>query len=400
MSFAMRPLAEIALVRMGSPAPQGAEYFSCDGKPFVRVQDVGRVGRTLALLDTKDRINELAIRTFRPTFARKGSIVFPKSGAAISTNSRAILGTDAYVVSHLAIIEADAAVVDTEWLYFYLCKIDMGTLSRTATLPSLRLSEVGQLPVPVPPLPEQRRIVVRIKECMARINEVEGLTKSIVQESKHLPQAVRFDLWQECLARCALVELGTIATSTKNGLYKPREYHGSGAPLIRLFNINGADFDISRLERLSVTAEELEDYSILNGDIVISRVNSRDLVGKSTVVVGLSEPAVFEAMLIRLRVDASKVRTDVLTWLMNAPQFLHALRMRAKHAIGQSSINQKDLHKSLVPIPSIAEQEEISQRFSEFGDLTASLKNECASQWRATHGLLDAVLNKAFAGDL
>jgi type I restriction enzyme S subunit len=210
--------------------------------------------------------------------------------------------------------------LDREFLACYLRGkgfVDFANANtRGANLPRIAMAELWGHKVPVPrSLSEQLRIVARIKECMERVEEVEGLTESLDQESKHLPQAFRFDLWQECLAQFPMAELSSFAASTKNGLYKPREHHGSGVPLMRLFNIKGADFDVSRLERLRVTKKEAEDYSIVNGDIIISRVNSRELVGKSTVVAGMSEPAVFEAMLIRLRGDAGRVQADVLTWL-------------------------------------------------------------------------------------
>lgn len=178
LGFPTRPLFDLAEVRAGSPAPQGGEYFSPDGIPFVRVQDVGRYGRTTNLLETKDRINQHAIEIHRPTFAKKGTIVFPKSGAAINTNSRAILGIDAYVVSHLAMANARDELAITEWLYYYLCSIDMAQFSRTAALPSLRLSELRELPVPYTSIEEQRRIVTIIKECMERIDEVAELFES------------------------------------------------------------------------------------------------------------------------------------------------------------------------------------------------------------------------------
>lgn len=400
MTFRQVALSAVASIRMGSPAPQGDQYFSDHGKPFVRVQDVGRAGRTLSLTETKDRINDRAVRELRPAFARKGTILFPKSGAAIFTNSRAILGLDAYVVSHLAMVEALPEVIDTEWLYFFLCTVDMGQFSRTAVLPSLRLSELVGLPVPVAALSEQRRIVARIKECMERAEEIEHLSLHARQEAEHLPRAFRFDLWERCQARYGSVDLRSLVALSKNGLYKPREFHGSGSLLLRLFNINGASFDTGRVERVNVTQKEATDYSIVNGDVIISRVNSRELVGKSTVVHGLAEPAVFEAMLIRLRIDPKNAQANFLAWLMNSPQFLHDLRSRAKHAIGQSSINQQDLLSSRLPMPPVAIQEELAASFAGLGELGAVLHSDCGTRSQTARGLRPAILRKAFAGEL
>lgn len=295
--------------------------------------------------------------------------------------------------------------LDRDFLAFYLRSPGFlefaNANTRGANLPRIAMTEFWAHNVPVPlTLTEQRRIVTRIKECMERVDEIERLTSEVQQDSRYLPQSFRFDLWKQCLGCYPLVELQTLVNSAKNGLYKSREHHGSGSILLRMFNINGAHFDTSRLERLNVTEKEANDYSISDGDIIVSRVNSRELVGKSTVVDGLQEAAVFEAMLIRLRVDATKARQDVLAWLMNAPQFLHDLRMRAKHAIGQSSINQQDLLGSRLPLPPLDEQWRLAEKYADLGDLAANLRDECSTRSQATDGLRNAVLRKAFAGEL
>jgi type I restriction enzyme S subunit len=291
---------------------------------------------------------------------------------------------------------------DPEFIWYWLdaCRSHLLSLGRGATFKQISKEDLSNLPTPLLPLSEQRRIVARIKECMERVEEIGSLTSKVQQDSSYLSRAFRFDLWRECSDRYSLVELGTLVTSAKNGLYKPREHHGSGSILLRMFNINGADFDATRLDRLNVTEKEASDYSILNGDMIVSRVNSRELVGKSTVIAGLAEAAVFEAMLIRLRIDAAKARQDVLAWLMNAPQFLHDLRKRAKHAIGQSSINQQDLLGSRLPLPPLDDQRQLSERYADLGELAVNLRGECSARWQGTDGLREAILRKAFAGEL
>jgi type I restriction enzyme S subunit len=295
--------------------------------------------------------------------------------------------------------------LDREFLAYYLRSpgfVEFANANtRGANLPRIAMSELWAHPVPVPStLAEQRRIVSRIKACMERVEEVGRLGRRVMLEAKSLPQAFRFDFWEDCFTHYPMAEVRSLTRSSKNGLYKPREFHGSGVLLLRLFNINGADFDTSRVERVEVTDKEASDYSIANGDVIVSRVNSRELVGKSTVVSGLVEPAVFEAMLIRLRTDGAKVHPDVLAWLMNSPQFLHELRSRAKHAIGQSSINQQDLLGSRLPMPPIEKQRDLLARYGGLGGVAYTLYDECAVRSRATEGLRDSILRRAFAGEL
>jgi type I restriction enzyme S subunit len=305
----------------------------------------------------------------------------------------------AWVNNHAHVLRAKESV-DVDWLNYAISYQDVTSLVKGATLKKLNQQDLKRIRIPLPEISEQRRIVARIKECLDRVEEIECLTNDIELEADCLPQAFRFDLWNECLSRHPLLELGSLVSAAKNGLYKPREHHGSGSILLRMFNINGAQFDTTRLERLTVTEREADDYAIRNGDIIVSRVNSRELVGKSTVVTGVNEAAVYEAMLIRLRTDATKALPDVLAWMINAPQFLHALRMRAKHAIGQSSINQQDLLSSCLPLPPMDEQQKLAERFADLGELATCLRDESRAQRRSTNGLREAILRKAFSGEL
>ena len=165
-------LGDVATVTAGTSAPQGDKYFDGGQFNFVRTQDVGRYGFTTSLIETKDRVNELAIREKRLKKARKGASVFPKSGASILTNSRAMLGCDSYIVSHLAIVDANHALLDDYYLHYFLRTVDFGEIAQSEEgYPSLRLSEVSELAIPVPPIDEQRRIVARIEELIRRAEE-------------------------------------------------------------------------------------------------------------------------------------------------------------------------------------------------------------------------------------
>jgi restriction endonuclease S subunit len=95
----------------------------------------------------------------------------------------------------------------------------------------------------------------------------------------------------------------------------------------------------------------------------------------------------------------SRLRTLIFL-LMNSPQFLHELRRKAKHAIGQSSINQEDLLESKVPLPSLPEQLGQTEEFQQFALLSGDLAREITEQEQSTRGLRESALGKAFAGEL
>ncbi|MEO0005467.1 MAG: restriction endonuclease subunit S [candidate division WOR-3 bacterium] len=183
-------LGEVCEVFSGTSAPQDKRYFT-DGKyPFVRVQDLGRYGRTDNLIEIKDYINDIAIKELNLVKAEKGIILFPKSGAAIATNNRAILGIDAYIVSHLAAVRANYGIVDLYFVYYWLCNINMGDYMENIGYPSLKLSKIKQIPIPLPPLSVQRRIVAELKEKMADVEKLRLSIEKQLETINALPQAI------------------------------------------------------------------------------------------------------------------------------------------------------------------------------------------------------------------
>jgi len=108
----------------------------------------------------------LAIATKPLVRVPKGAVVLPKSGAAIATNRRAILGMDAYIVGHLLALIPIPEMILTEWLYFALRQIDMAEHSKNISYPSLKKSAVAKIKIPLPTLSDQKRIVAILEGQM------------------------------------------------------------------------------------------------------------------------------------------------------------------------------------------------------------------------------------------
>lgn len=159
-------LGEACRVFTGGPAPQGQQYFAADGPFFFRVRDLGNHRRTMDLSESQDKLSPVALKDAKLVPVRAGAVLFPKSGAAIATNNRALLTADGYIVSHLMALEPKAQIT-SEWIYHLLCRVNMMDYADNTGYPSLKKSVVERIEIPLPPLEEQRRIVARLDERMA-----------------------------------------------------------------------------------------------------------------------------------------------------------------------------------------------------------------------------------------
>ena len=151
-------LGDVADVLAGDPAPQNPEAFAPDGPLFVRMQDVGRDHLNPALLHSADRLDAAWLGENRLRLFPKDSVLIPKSGVSVNLNHRAKLATDAYVVSHLAVVIADRTKLDPDYLFWWSVRYDPRAQVQVTSLPSLKLATLKDAGIRLLPLGEQRRI--------------------------------------------------------------------------------------------------------------------------------------------------------------------------------------------------------------------------------------------------
>ena len=78
----------------------------------------------------------------------------------------------------------------SEWIFYYLKIFDLKTLAHATTLPSLQLSKIHEIPIPLPPLSEQHRTVAKIEELFTKLDAGVEALKKIKGQIKRYRQAV------------------------------------------------------------------------------------------------------------------------------------------------------------------------------------------------------------------
>jgi type I restriction enzyme S subunit len=149
----VRRLADIAAIGAGNSAPQRQALFQNGAYPFFRTSDVGRVHEG-DIFESKDCLNSEGIKGLR--FHPAGTILFPKSGASTFLDHRVVMCVDGCVASHLATILPDEELVDPRFLFHFLTTVRAADLIQDSQYPSLRLSEIQEIRIPLPSRSEQK----------------------------------------------------------------------------------------------------------------------------------------------------------------------------------------------------------------------------------------------------
>jgi len=121
----------------------------------------------------------------------KGSVVFPKVGAAIHTNKKRFLGNDAYVDNNvLAVWTLNKDLCTPAYLYLYFLTINLSNISNPGPLPSINNSKVYELQIPLPPKPEQQKIAAilwKLQRAIATQDRLISVTRDLKQSAmQHL----------------------------------------------------------------------------------------------------------------------------------------------------------------------------------------------------------------------
>jgi len=118
-----------------------------------------------------------------------------------------------------------------------------------------------------------------------------------IKKQKPLPPITKVEIPFEIPENWVWCRLGEISLSATNGLYKPSAfYKDSGHISLRMFNIQGGEINIEKYKRVVLTDKELETYKLEANDLLVNRVNSRELVGKTALIENFNEVFVYESI--------------------------------------------------------------------------------------------------------
>lgn len=155
----------------------------------------------------------------------------------------------------------------------------------------------------------------------------------------------------------AAATVADVAAGMKNGLYKPADsYAVDGVACLRMYNIAGGKIVWKDIKRMKLSADEVVEYGLVPGDLLVNRVNSRELVGKTALIPEGIEPCVFESKNIRLRVKSGAVHPALVNFalLLGGQAYFS---QNTQQVVGMASISQPQVSRFPLRLPPRAEQE-------------------------------------------
>jgi type I restriction enzyme S subunit len=377
-----RPLGEVCDFEGGSQPPK-AEFIYEEKSGYVR------------FLQIRDFASDKNI-TYIPQSAKnrlcnEGDTLIGRYGASVGK-----ILTDKAGAYNVALMKTipNLAVLDRSWFRNYLVSDEfqsrlLNVADRSAQA-GFSKDDINSFPVPIPPLPEQRRIVGVLDEAFegvatAKANAEKNLQNARALFESHLQSVFtqRGDGWEER-------QLGEVC-DFEGGSQPPKSQfiYAPKAGYVRFLQIR----DFGSDKHITYIPESPKNRSCREDDIMIGRYGAS--VGK--ILKGRS--GAYNVALMKTVPNPEVLDRDFFHQYLISGGFQDLLRRVADRS-AQNGFSKEDIFPFPVPVPPLQEQRTIVGRLGPFREETQRLASIYQQKLAALDELKKSLLHQAFSGEL
>jgi type I restriction enzyme S subunit len=332
-----------------------------------------------------------------------------------------LINGKSWVNNHAHVLRAKPKKTENKYAYYFLNHFDYAGFVGGTTRLKLTQGNLKSIPIPIPPLAEQQRIVAKLDSLFGhldslreKLDRIPGLLKNFRQQV--LNQAVTGELtrvWRENVnlnneeefIENEDLEMRDIkyeipeswqwlpfskVADVKSNLVQPEEYFDY--PLIAPDNIESNTGKLLNKPFVHEILPKSPKHYFHEGDIVYSKI--RPYLSKLIIAEfdGLCSADMYP-------ISSTSLNIRYLFYYMLSDVFLRYATTAGERSV-LPKINQKELAIIPISVPSIQEQEEIITRIDDLLDIADKIESQYQSLKAKIDQLPQAILAKAFRGEL
>ncbi|TNC09086.1 type I restriction endonuclease subunit S [Methylobacterium terricola] len=356
---------------------------------------------------------------------RKSAAKLLPAGAVLFT-SRAPIGYCAIAANPIATNQGFKSLtlfggISAEFARYYLrwSKQFLENFASGTTFLELSSSKVQQVPFPLPPLAEQKRIVAKLDALNARLRHAHTELTRVEALVSHYKKAVLTKFFDDGLrliedtgansdkkanhlSHWKITQLGEIA-DVKAGITLGKKRKSDDQllelPYLRVANVQRGWLDLREMKTVGVTAKEARALILREGDVLMNEGGDRDKLGRGWVWDGQIANCIHQNHVFRVRLKPGTIPPRYLSYYTNEFGQKHFFD-EGKQTTNLASISKSKLSEMLIPVPSYGEAEEIVFHI----EAAFAKIDRVADHAKYTLGLVrrlnEALLAEAFRGEL
>ena len=247
--------------------------------------------------------------------------------------------------------------VERDYLLHLVRSLRLGEGFSGSTIPHIYFKDYGRLEVPLPPLEAQKQIVSQLGLVEAQIEQAEAQ----IEQLDHLVKSRFVEMFGDLASyeSRALKDCVLVIESGKSPkcLAKPRE--GDDPGVLRLSAISSGVYTEAENKALHSGAKVTDGKMVRDGDILLARKNTPELVGQSVLVNHTDGNIMFPDIVFRMR-SRPEVDEVYLSHVLAHPLAGAIKSLAHGSAKSMSNIPKSKLAKLLIPLPPLAFQQEFA----------------------------------------
>ncbi len=282
-------------------------------------------------------------------------------------------------------------------LFFRYFEAQLASKGTGTTFKAITQDVVKNLEIPIPPLPEQERIVARIEELFSQLDAgVETLKKTKAQLAVYR-QAVLKEAFSDCDDS---VTMGSVATmiDPQPSHRTPPEFE-NGIPYIGIgdidYNEKTIRFKNARKVNPSVYEDHLQRYTLRDGDFVMGKIGT---IGKPFRL-PLPQNYTLSANVILIQPDAGKINPEYLFWQFSSPLITEQL-MEGKNETSQPAFGIQKARLLQIKMCSLEAQDRIVYDIREKISVCEHIEQTVTLSLQQAEAMRQSILKDAFEGRL
>lgn len=287
------------------------------------------------------------------------------------------------------------------FLFFEYISGSTETMQRQSTgIRNLQLNEYKEIIIPIPPLPEQKRIVSILDKAFAAIDKAKANAAQNLNNVKELYENSLYNIFEDRNNWIAS-ELGKHATF-RNGMNFSKSSKGEKIKIVGVKDFqNKFWIPFEELDSVNLDSDLKEIDALNKDDIIAVRSNGNpELIGRTLLAGDFEEKVSHSGFTIRIRLNTDELLPNYVCHFLKSQKARKCL-IESGNGVSIKSLNQGSLSSLTINYPkSRTEQKQIVSKIESLKEETEKLEKIYCRKLNDLDELKRSILHKAFNGEL
>lgn len=287
--------------------------------------------------------------------------------------------------------------LDLRWAFWMLQSLGMSLMNKSAAVPGLNRDDVYRLPVDVPPIEEQRRIAAILDQADA----IRTKRRQVLAHLDTLVEATFHAMFGNPVGGdWACAPLGEVVERIDSGTSPNCESRPAGTDEWGVLKLGAVTYGVFRPSENKAYLGSIGPMSVNEvhpGDVLMTRKNTRELVGAVAVVEDVRPRLLLPDLIFRLEIDRERMTPWYFQAMMMSGLLRAAVRsLSSGSAASMPNISKARLRTLTIGVPPISVQRQFDRRVTAVNAQRALIERALA----ADDELFASLQSRAFRGEL